>query len=183
MKIENALDLPLPVDQSWPLLLDIPFVAPCLPGTELTKIVDDTTFEGAVSLKLGPVGLSFKGVATIEEVDPDKQSVTVSAQGREDRGRGIAHAVMSFCLEETETGTRVSIATDLNLAGTIVQYARASGVVMRTAQQLVDQFAQRLQDRIETGDVPDTQAIKLGSVLWKGLTKRAGGRSTEATDS
>lgn len=177
MKIENSLDLALPPDHAWPLLLDIPFVAPCLPGTQLTKTIDERTFEGTVQLKMGPVALSFRGQAVIEAIDPDTLSVIVSAQGREDRGRGQAHATVRFRLEALNDGaaTRVLVETDLNLAGSIIQYARGAGIVTRTAQQLVDQFAARLQARIESGEVPDAEAIKMGSLLWQGLKASVSG--------
>lgn len=179
MLIENALELPIPVEQAWPVLLDIPFVAPCLPGTKLTRIVDDATYEGAVALKFGPVSLSFRGNAVIDTVDPEERHVAVTARGREERGRGEAHAKVSFRLQETETGTRVLVTTDLNLAGSVIQYARGAGVVTRTAQELIDQFAANLQARIESGEVPDHKAIKMGSLLWKGL-KASVGRQAKA---
>jgi carbon monoxide dehydrogenase subunit G len=177
--IENTLDLSLPPEDAWRILLNIPYVAPCLPGTKLTDQVDERTFEGLVQLKLGPVSLSFRGTAVIEEVDPDAMKVRVSAKGREDRGRGSAHADVTFQLHPQGGGTRVSVETDLNLAGSIIQYARGAGVVTKTAQQLVDQFADRLSTRIESGEEPDEEAIKVGSLLWKGLTARF----TKAKDS
>jgi len=169
MKIENSLDLSIPPEDAWHLLLDIPFVAPCLPGAELTKVIDERTFEGLVRLKLGPISLSFKGSAVIEEVDPATKSVIVSAKGREERGRGSAHATINFHIGEAAGNTRVTVVTDLNLAGSIVQYARGVGIVTKTAQQLVDQFAERLTARLESGETPDAEAIKVGSILWKGL--------------
>lgn len=173
MKIENALSLSLPPDEAWRLLLDIPFVAPCLPGTELTRIVDERTFEGAVRLKLGPVALAFRGQAVIEEVDPDTRIVRVSAKGREDRGRGSAYANVTFRLAPEGAGTRVDVTTELHLAGSIIQYARGASVVERTAQALVNQFATRLETRIESGETPDGEAIKVGSLLWHGVTSSA----------
>ena len=169
MRIENQFELALPADEAWPLLLDIPFVAPCLPGTTLTAVVDETTYEGTVALRLGPVSLSFAGAAEITAVDAEKRSVDVAARGRETRGRGTAHAAVTFRLETAGSGTRVRIATDLDLAGSIVQYARGTSVVQRTAQALVDQFAQRLQKRIDSGEEPEHAAIKVGSLLWQGL--------------
>ncbi|MGJ3259533.1 MAG: SRPBCC family protein [Rhodospirillales bacterium] len=175
MKIDNSLILPLPPEDAWRILLDIPFVAPCLPGTELTKVVDERTFEGTVKLKLGPVSLSFRGEASVEDVDPDACAVRVSAKGREERGRGTAHADVTFCLVPEAGGTRVDVVTDLNLAGSIIQYARGAGMIERTAQSLVDQFAQRLSARIESGETPDAEAIKVGSLLWHGIKSGIGG--------
>jgi len=179
--VENTLDLSLAPEDAWRVLLNIPFVAPCLPGTKLTQMVDERTFEGMVQLRLGPVGLSFRGTAVIEDVDAEAMQVRVAAKGREDRGRGSAHAAVTFRLHPRGDGTRVAVATDLALAGSIIQYARGAGVVTRTAQQLVDQFAERLTQRIESGEEPDEAAIKVGSLLWKGLTARlkAGKRDTQ----
>lgn len=182
MKIENTLALSLPPDEAWKLLLDIPYVAPCLPGTELTEIVDAQTFEGTVKLKLGPVALAFQGTAKVELVDPDTRTVRVSAKGREDRGRGTANADVAFSLSPQDDGTRVDVITDLQLAGSIIQYARGASVIERTAQSLVDQFAQRLTAKIESGEEPDAEAIKVGSLLWHGIKSSVGGKSKNGGD-
>ena len=178
MIIENGLDLNLPPDRAWPLLLDIPFVAPCLPGTELIRAVDDRTFEGRVALKVGPIALSFQGQAVIEAIDPDTRTVTVSAKGREDKGRGSAQARVTFRVDAAGEGTRVAVVTDLMLAGSIIQYARGAGVVKATAQQLVDQFAARLHARLDGGEAPDAEAIKVGSLLWRGIKSSVGGKAS-----
>lgn len=183
MKIENSLDLSLAPEEAWKILLDIPFIAPCLPGTELTKITDERTFEGTVKLKLGPVSLAFQGEAKIEDVDLDSYTVRISANGREDRGRGAAHADVSFCLVPVGTGTRINVTTDMKLAGSIIQYARGASVIERTAQSLVDQFAKRLEARIESGETPDAEAIKVGSLLWHGIKSSIGrGGKSKAED-
>ena len=179
MKIENTLNLSIPPEKAWLLLLDIPFVAPCLPGTELTKIIDERTYEGKVQLKLGPISLAFKGEAVIEEINLQTMTVRISAKGREDRGRGSAHADVVFQLHEENGTTRVDVTTDLALVGSIIQYARGASVVTRTAQSLVDQFAARLSKRIETGEIPDPEAIKVGSLLWQGLKARIKGNKQE----
>ena len=180
MIIENTLDLGLAPDDAWRTLLNIPYVAPCLPGTKLTAVVDERTYEGMVELKLGPVSLSFRGTAVIEDVDPEAMKVRVSAKGREDRGRGSAHATVTFQLHPTANGTRVELVTDL--AGSIIQYARGAGMVTKTAQQLVDQFAARLSKRIDSGEEPDPEAIKVGSLLWQGLTARFKAGKPDAPD-
>lgn len=177
------MEVPLPPEEAWPLLLDIPLVAPCLPGTTLSEVVDENTYKGTVALKLGPINLSFAGQAEIEEIDTASRTVTVKASGQEQRGRGMANARVSFTLTGIEDGTRVDIATDLTLAGAVIQYARGAGVVTRTAQQLVDDFATRLRERLEQGDLAgadgDPEAIRLGSLVWRGLRARAGESGAE----
>ena len=106
----------------------------------------------------------------------------VVTQEREDRGRGSAHATVRFQLHEIAAGTRVCVATNLNLAGSIIQYARGVGIIKRTAQQLVEQFATRLHARLESGEAPDDEAIKMGSLLWKGLKASVGGKDKKASE-
>ena len=77
MQIDNSLLLPMAPDAAWALLLDIPFIAPCLPGTALTKVIDDRHYEGTVSLSFGPIALTFQGQAEITAIDAAARQVTV----------------------------------------------------------------------------------------------------------
>ncbi|MEE8445690.1 MAG: hypothetical protein V3S44_10095, partial [Alphaproteobacteria bacterium] len=38
--------MPVPVDQAWALLMDIERIAPCVPGAELTEVVDERSYKG-----------------------------------------------------------------------------------------------------------------------------------------
>jgi carbon monoxide dehydrogenase subunit G len=55
MQIQNTLSVPLPPTEAWRVLMDIPRVAPCMPGAELIERVDGRTYRGKVSVRLGPV--------------------------------------------------------------------------------------------------------------------------------
>src|SRR3546814_6076638 len=65
MQITSAFEVPLPVDESWHVLLDVPRIASCMPGAQLTEVFGDDAYGGKVAVRLGPVGLSFKGRARI----------------------------------------------------------------------------------------------------------------------
>ena len=69
MELQNTFEVPLPPSEAWEVLLDIERIAPCLPGARLTEVVDERTFKGEVSVRLGPVALTFAGKATLEEID------------------------------------------------------------------------------------------------------------------
>ena len=69
MIISNSFDIPLPPDQAWPLLMDVPRIAPCLPGAELLEALPDNAYKGKVSVRLGPVSLAFAGTAKFEHID------------------------------------------------------------------------------------------------------------------
>ncbi len=157
MEIDNSFDLPLPPDQAWKTLMDIERIAPCMPGAELTEIVDDKTFKGKVSVRLGPVALTFQGTATFEDVDDAAHKATVKAQGADAKGRGGANANVGFHLEPSDAGSSVKIHTDLQLSGSVAQYGRGAGMIQDLASQIIGQFADNLSKQIEA-DQPAADA-------------------------
>jgi uncharacterized protein len=148
MLISNTFSVPLPPEEAWNRLMDIPSIVPCMPGAELTAKVDDDTYKGKVSVKLGPVALSFNGVATFEARDEAKRTATVKAQGTDAKGRGGANAVVTFSLEPIPTGSKIDITTNVDLSGSIAQYGRGVGMIQNVANQLISQFAKSLEKQI-----------------------------------
>lgn len=88
MEVRNAFDVPLPPDEAWKVLLDIPHIVHCVPGAELTEKVDERTYKGRIAVKLGPIALLFNGTARFEEIDNDARTAVVKAQGSDAKGRG-----------------------------------------------------------------------------------------------
>ena len=149
MEFDNSFDVPLPPDQAWETLMDIESIAPCMPGAELTEIVDDKTFKGKVSVRLGPVALTFQGTASFENVDDAGHTASVKAQGSDAKGRGGANANVAFHLEPADVGSTVKIHTDLQLSGSVAQYGRGAGMIQDVAGQIIGQFAKNLSAKIE----------------------------------
>lgn len=162
MKFENSFDVSLPPAEAWPVLMDVERIAPCMPGATLTELVDDKTFKGTVSVRLGPVALTFAGEASFEDVDDTAHTANVKAQGRDPKGRGGANATVAFRLEPSDTGSKVLIETDLTLSGSVAQYGRGVGMIQSVASQLIGQFAKALEEEIatdkSTGEAAETEA-------------------------
>jgi carbon monoxide dehydrogenase subunit G len=159
MEINNSFDVPLPPKDAWKILMDIPRIAPCMPGAELTGVLDKDTYNGKVSVRLGPVALTFAGQVKFTDVDEAGHKARVKAQGKDSKGRGGANANVDFHLEPSPLGTRVLVKTDLTLSGAVAQYGRASGMIQDVAQQLIGQFANNLKAQLaasqpSAGDTP-----------------------------
>jgi carbon monoxide dehydrogenase subunit G len=158
MKFDNSFEVPLPPAEAWALLLDVRRIAPCMPGAELTEVLDERSFKGKVSVKLGPVALTFAGTARFEELDEAVHTARVKAQGTDQKGRGGANAVARFALSAVPGGTRVDIATDVNLSGAVAQYGRGAGIIQAVAAELIGQFAEALRAMIARDAPPPTEA-------------------------
>ena len=63
MLMKNTFDVPQPVDTVWEFFEDIPQVAACLPGAELTEVIGEDDYKGRVAVRMGPVKLRFDGTA------------------------------------------------------------------------------------------------------------------------
>ncbi len=148
MEFDNAFDVPLPPDQTWAVLMDIPRIAPCMPGAELTEVVDARNYKGKISVRLGPVALAFAGRVEIDAIDEANRSAKVKAQGSDAKGRGAANATASFRIEPAGAGSKVLIHTDLMLSGAVAQYGRGVGMIQATAAQIIGQFAGNLRAQL-----------------------------------
>jgi carbon monoxide dehydrogenase subunit G len=148
VEFDNEFEVPVPVDQAWDILMDIERIAPCVPGAELIEVVDDKTYKGKISVKLGPVALTFNGKTTFEELDAANHSAKLKAQGTDAKGRGGAHANVAFHMEPSDGGTKVIIETSLQLSGVVAQYGRGVGMVKDLSQQIIGQFAENLKNNV-----------------------------------
>ena len=161
MEFDNALEVPLPPDEAWKVLLDIRRIAACIPGAELTDVVDERTYKGKVAVRIGPVAMSLVGRARLEEIDAANRKARVKAQGADPKGRGSADAVIDFRLEPAGAGTRVLIHSDVKLAGSIAQYGRGSGMIESVASQLIAQFGSALKAQIEQSQSRPAAAVEV----------------------
>jgi carbon monoxide dehydrogenase subunit G len=144
--IEDQFEVRAPIDQVWAYLLDVERVAPCMPGAELTEVVDDRTWKGKVNVKLGPVAMSFAGTVVLQARDDQAHRLELRADGREQRGKGAASATATASLEAVEGGTQVSLHTDLTITGAAAQYGR--GMLGDISKRLTGDFARCLEGNI-----------------------------------
>jgi carbon monoxide dehydrogenase subunit G len=154
MEFDNSFEVPLPVEDAWKVLMDIRRIAPCMPGAELTEVVDDRTYKGKIGVRLGPVALAFAGTVKFDEIDDAAHTARVAAQGSDAKGRGAANATASFHLEPVGGGTKVLVHTNLTLSGAVAQYGRGVGIIQITAGQIITQFANNLKAQLAQTAAP-----------------------------
>ena len=164
MEFDNSFEVPLPIDEAWKLLMDIRRIAPCLPGAELTEVVDDRTYKGKVGVRLGPVSLAFAGTVKFDEIDDAAHRAKISAQGSDAKGRGAANATATFHLEPVAGGSKVLVHTNLTLSGAVAQYGRGVGIIQMTAAQIITQFANNLKAQFAPAAAPVAPAAAAPAV-------------------
>jgi carbon monoxide dehydrogenase subunit G len=152
VKVENSFLVPASIELAWTILTDVPRITPCMPGAELTEVVDANTFKGLARVKIGPMQLAFAGEAKLEEVDTANRSCKLSIRGNDTKGRGNVASEMRFALSaEGESSTRVNVMTDLTLSGSVAQYGRGVGLIKEICNRFANEFAANLARQIESG--------------------------------
>jgi uncharacterized protein len=144
VRFEDSFNVPVPLPEAWDALTDIERVYPCLPGAELTEITDNE-FHGLVTLKLGPITASYKGVARFDSLDREKGKLVIHAEGRDRHGQGTVKArVYATLVPEGETNTRVEMVNEIDITGKAAQFGR--GVLTDVSKMMMAQFAASLRD-------------------------------------
>jgi carbon monoxide dehydrogenase subunit G len=153
IKIENEFAVPASIEDAWRVLIDVPRVVPCMPGTELTEVIDERRFHATARLRVGPIELLFRGEGELHDVDSAGHTAKLRAKGSDTKGRGAFQTLMNFSLVAQGAETLVRVDSDLTLSGSVAQHARGAGLIKEMARQLSGQFAQNLA-RLITSENP-----------------------------
>lgn len=147
MQIENSFAVRAAPDRVYEFLLDVNNVVSCVPGAELSEVVDPDTFKGKVRIKVGPVTVSYNGTARITSRDTGARTATLEAEGRETTGSGTAQATTIMAVAADGEASKVTLTTDFTVVGRIAQFGR--GIMEDVSRHLVGQAAECIQSKLE----------------------------------
>jgi uncharacterized protein len=150
MQLENSFSVGAPPDRVFAYLLDVNKIVGCVPGAELSEVVDPTTFKGKVKIKVGPITVAYNGTAKIVDRNDAQRSATLEAEGRETTGPGSARAKALMSVEADGSGSTVKIVTDYNVAGRVAQFGR--GVMEDVSRRIVNDMAACIKANVEAAE-------------------------------
>jgi carbon monoxide dehydrogenase subunit G len=178
--ISQTIVVDQPIDDVWKFFDDIPQVAACIPGADLTDKLGEDHYGGDVNISAGPAKLEFSGQAKVENRDNAKKVITINASGSDRKGRGEVQAVLVAALNPVSGGTSVKISLDLTISGAAAQFGR--GLIADVTAVLVNQTAGSMQARmkaISMGLDPNTvggpkaaSGVSIAlTVVWKSVKR------------
>lgn len=189
MLIESEFEVAAPLEQVWRHMQDVPRIAPCLPGAELTDVINGDVYKGRVTTTMGSVPLKFSGTAQIVLRDEAAKRIVMNASGSEEKGKSQATMSVTSTMVSSGTGTRVKVAQDLQLSGVAAQLGR--GTVQDVTGVIMKSFAKCLTDdigRAARGEVSvqrDAVPVKVSSIAMRAVMtvlKRSFGRFFRGKD-
>jgi uncharacterized protein len=151
VQLVNDFVVDAPLETAWAVLGDVPAVVECIPGAQLESSSGDD-HHASVTVKVGPVGLTLTGTATIVSRDDTAHRMVVRGTGRDRKGNGSVQATVTVVAQEQAGQSAVTVTTDLELGGRIAQFG--SGVISQVGNRILGQFANRLNARIAGPQAP-----------------------------
>lgn len=166
MKITDTFEVSRDIDSVWALFQDVPNLALCLPGAEITEDLGDSRYKGTVEVKLGPIAVSFEGEATVLS-DKTERRGTVKGRGADRRGGSRAQLTVEYSLEATDIGTRVTVDADIILSGPAAQFGRV-GLMKEITGRIIEQFVDCIEAKLAAGSPEEAAEVRAAEV--KGLS-------------
>lgn len=159
LRIEKTFQVNQPIEKVWSLLSDPAKVASCVPGAQITEKVDDKTYKGSISVKVGPSLTDYKGEVQILRLDPQHHEIEIQAKGQDVRGRGSASMTMTGKLAALDGGvTQVTSISEVNVVGILAQMG--SRVITEVSNIMFDKFSQNFQALLEqSADQPTVRKV------------------------
>jgi uncharacterized protein len=172
LQIEKAVQVTEPIAKVWAFLTDPRKVATCVPGAKITEQVDEKTYKGTITVKVGPAVSEYSGELQILRIDPENYEIELLGKGQDVRGRGSASMKMTGKLRVVDEGkTEMTSVSEVNLVGIVAQMG--ARVITEVSNVMFGQFTKNLQARLQqpegAPDDPSAQVkpVKATSVAWE----------------
>lgn len=148
--IENDFDVAATPDDTYALMTDVERVAPCIPGATITGKREDGGFDALVTMKMGPMSLTYKGVIEIVEQDDAAKTAVMRAKATEAKGQGTAQATLSMAISDAGDGkTNVKVGSDILVTGRVAQMGR--GIMTDVAGKMIGEMAKAMEATLVAG--------------------------------
>jgi len=181
IRIEKTFQVQQPVERVWSFLSDPRTVATCVPGAHITEQVDEKTYRGSISVKVGPTVTDYNGEVQIVRLDAPNHEIEILGKGQDVRGRGSASMKMTGKLKALDDGhTEVTSISELNVVGILAQMG--SRVISEVSNIMFGEFTKNFEARLaQPGDGPESASesagkpINAASLAWqaaKGVFRR-----------
>src|SRR5579862_4358343 len=167
LKIEKTFQVKESVDKVWTFLSDPRKIAVCVPGAQITEQVDEKTYKGAISVKVGPSVTDYKGEVQIVRLDPQNHEIEILGKGQDVKGRGSASMKMTGRLRALESGgTEVTGISELNVVGILAQMG--TRVINEVSNAVFAQFIKNFQAQLKSPEavLPESKPMSAASVAW-----------------
>lgn len=147
MKFTQSAVIPVGRQPLWDFLMDVPKVAKSLPGVESVEQLDDTTYQGMLKVRVGPISLNLQGKIIVEERSQENWRASLRAEAADKRAAGAVKGKTSMQLKElSPKETELLVETDVNILGKIGEFGQP--IIRKKADQMLQEFVENIKKQL-----------------------------------
>lgn len=147
MKFSQTAQIPVAREPLWEFLMDVPKVAKSLPGVESVSKIDDTTYEGALVVRVGPIKLNLQGKIILEEQNKNDWRAALRAEAKDRMAAGAVSGKTSMTLKElSPSQTELLVETDVNILGKIGEFGQP--IIRKKADAMLKEFVENIKKQL-----------------------------------
>jgi carbon monoxide dehydrogenase subunit G len=147
VKFSQRAVIPVARELLWQFLMDVPKVAQSLPGVESVSRIDDTTYQGTLKVRVGPISLNLQGKIIVEERDRERWRASLRAEANDRVAAGAVKGKTTMELKEVSpTETELVVETDVNILGKIGEFGQP--IIRKKADQMLRQFVENMKQQL-----------------------------------
>ncbi|TAK08571.1 hypothetical protein EPO44_02445 [bacterium] len=147
MKFNQRAVIPVGREPLWDFLMDVPKVARSLPGVETVSQIDDTTYQGTLKVRVGPISLSLQGKIVVEQRDRGSWRAVLRAEASDRVAAGAVKGKTSMELKEVgPKETELLVETDVNILGKIGEFGQP--IIRKKADQMLQEFVANIKKQL-----------------------------------
>ena len=135
------------VDDAWDILKDIEQVAGCMPGAEISEIIDANNYKGSVKVKIGPMNMAFNGEINVQDINADEKQIHLIAKGRDAKGTSSAEMDLTARIQAGESSSsELKGDADVTVNGKLANFG--GRMMTQVSDQILGQFADNFASRL-----------------------------------
>ena len=147
MKFSQTAEIPVAREPLWNFLMDVPKVAKSLPGVESVSKLDDTTYEGALTVRVGPIKLNLQGKIILEEQNKTAWRAALRAEAKDRMAAGAVNGKTTMNLREISAAlTELVVETEVNILGKIGEFGQP--IIRKKADSMLKEFVENIKKQL-----------------------------------
>ena len=147
MKFSQTAQIPVAREPLWNFLMDVPKVAKSLPGVESVSKIDDTTYQGALTVRVGPIKLNLQGKIILEEQNKQAWRAALRAEAKDRMAAGAVNGKTTMSLKEISANlTELVVDTDVNILGKIGEFGQP--IIRKKADSMLKELVDNIKKQL-----------------------------------
>ncbi|MEY2772100.1 MAG: hypothetical protein RIQ38_2519 [Pseudomonadota bacterium] len=164
VKLDKQYPLAVDAQRAWAILSDLKATAACMPGADITEQLGESSYKGAVKVKVGPAVAQFGGTVDVLEKDDAARKVVMLGKGADKGGSSASMDLTATVVSDPEDPSRCVLH---GVAAVIVngKFAQFGGRMMvQVSEMILGQFVENFARAAQALPAPaDAAAAPAGA--------------------